>query len=140
MKHLSLFSLLTLCAVLGACSDSSDSAPTTKKPRVNDPADVVDVAVNPRASWTTAKQRDAVTIEANQLTFPARGNEALLKKVAGDILVSDRGSSGNNPDGFMRKVVSVQKQGDSIVMTTEQAYLTEVINGHFDLTTARSVA
>lgn len=134
MKRTPFVYLLALTGALAACKDAGDDAPpsSSKLPPKNTTS-FSNVAVNPKATWTTAKQRDSVQIEENRLIFPASGNDALLKKKAGDILVSDRSAKGNNPDGFMRKVVSVTKAGGSIEMTTEPAYLNEVLIGQFEV-------
>jgi hypothetical protein len=133
----SLACLFVLSGALSACSGSKDSGSTdTPQPPATTPSKTTShVAVNERASWTTSKQRDEVVVSADKLSFPATGNEALLQKVAGDIIVSDRmsGSGATNPYGFMRKVKSVAKNGNSIEVTTEQAYLDEIIVGTFEV-------
>ncbi len=62
-----------------------------------------------------------VTIEEERLVFAARGNEDLLDRVPGDILVSERSG------GYLRRIVSVERAGDTIVVTTEHAALEEVL-------------
>lgn len=140
MKRYQLASLLTLVGIVAACSSNTGNETSTKTdgetpPVATNPKTVSNVFVNERASWTTAKQRDEVVIDdaTGSLTFPVANNGALLKKQPGDIIVSDRSKAGNNPYGFMRKVVSVAKVGDTIVMETEQAYLNEIIVGQFDV-------
>ncbi|RYE80159.1 MAG: hypothetical protein EOO74_02580 [Myxococcales bacterium] len=132
MKLTPLLPLLTLCVAINGCSDPGDEAPVSK-PQAPEPTTFSNVAVNPRAYWTTTAQRESVVIAATQLTFPASGNDDLLARQAGDILVSDRSTKGNNPHGFLRKVVSVARQGSTIVITTEHAFLNEVIVGQFDV-------
>lgn len=133
MKQIRYAYLLALVGVLGACKDAGDDALPSSSKRPPAKTTFANVSVNPLASWTTAGQRDSVKIEENRLIFPASGNSALLKKKAGDILVSDRSDKGNNPYGFMRKVISVSKEADTIVVETESAYLNEVIVGQFDV-------
>ncbi|MCS6899631.1 MAG: hypothetical protein RMJ98_05095, partial [Myxococcales bacterium] len=79
---------------------------------------------------------NAVIVEEGRLLFPASYTRLLLKK-PGDILLGERQQrgvvSGNNPQGFFRKVVSVQRQGGHIVVLTEPASLTEAFQQlHFE--------
>jgi hypothetical protein len=134
----SLACLFVLSGALSACSGSKDptsSGDPTPTPGPTNSQTTSHVAVNERASWTTNKQRDEVVVTDSKLSFPAAGNEALLQKVAGDILVSDRmsGSGATNAYGFMRKVVSVAKVGSAIEVTTEPAYLDEILVGTFEV-------
>ena len=72
--------------------------------------------------------------------FPSSVYAALATIKAGDILVGDRqadGSSGKNPDGFLRRVTSVAQSDDGVVVMTTPATLQEavdklVIHGTFD--------
>ena len=77
------------------------------------------------------------TVNADSLTFPAEGNEALLQRCAGDILMSASYAS----PAFLRRVVSVQREHDLIVVTTTRASLTDaIVQGHFAGTSELSTA
>jgi len=102
------------------CSDGDSSQTITPRPTV----------VGEKTTVVAKGSVDKVdTTVANQLVFPKAGFEDILNKKAGDILVGDRQSTagGKNPQGFLRKVVSVQAQGDNIVVTTEPALIQEAI-------------
>src|SRR5262249_25092296 len=61
-------------------------------------------------------------LEANQLKFPAAGNDDLLARQVGDVLVSPKG-----PTGFLRKVmVAPSVQGQTIVIATQDASLSDI--------------
>ena len=65
-------------------------------------------------------------------TFPAENSE-LQKVDPGDVIVGD--VSGAAPDGFLRKVTSVNTQGGQVVVTTEAATLEDTIqDGAIDAT------
>lgn len=63
----------------------------------------------------------AVGVADGRLTFPAAGNEWLLDLPAGSVLVSGYKA------GFLRKTVEATREGDTIVVTTTQAKLTDAI-------------
>jgi hypothetical protein len=74
----------------------------------------------------------SVTVTDNTLTFPAQGNQALLQKQPGDLLVSGTG------EGYLRSVVSVAQSGDSIIVNTGPASLDQaVIQGDAEVTNAQ---
>jgi hypothetical protein len=62
-----------------------------------------------------------VTVAPDHLAMPRAGNEALLARQPGDVLVSSRGT------GFLRKVVAVHDLGDQIEIATEPAALNDAI-------------
>src|SRR5262245_47928074 len=61
-------------------------------------------------------------LEASQLKFPAAGNDDLLARQVGDVLVSRKG-----PTGFLRKVMAAPSmQGQTIVIATQDASLADI--------------
>jgi hypothetical protein len=62
-----------------------------------------------------------VIVEDTRLVFPAAGNTDLLTRIPGDVIVSDRGT------GFLRRIVSVSLEGDSIVVMTDTPDLGELV-------------
>jgi hypothetical protein len=57
----------------------------------------------------------------DQLVFPIAGNETLLERQPGDLLV------GGNGTGFLRQVQAIVPQGDQLVVMTTPASLTDAI-------------
>jgi hypothetical protein len=79
---------------------------------------------------------DQVVVEAARLVFPA-GTDAVANAPVGTILVGDRQSKagGKNPDGFLRKLLSVATTSEGVVVQTEDAYLTDAVeDGSFQIT------
>jgi hypothetical protein len=70
----------------------------------------------------------AATVNADNVSFPASSMSALSAHKAGDVIVSPAvdGSAGNTT-GFLRKITGTSMQGDQLVVTTEQAALTDVV-------------
>ncbi len=62
-----------------------------------------------------------IMVGPGRLVLPTAGNEDLLDRVPGDILVSGRGA------GFLRRVVSIQDAAGEIQIATEPAALTDAI-------------
>jgi hypothetical protein len=85
-----------------------------------------DVIVSPETIVLSDAQAAQATVGADTLTFPASGNDNLLKLHAGNVLVSGYIVESANVYGFLKKVVSVQQQGDQIVIATTDAALTDV--------------
>lgn len=79
---------------------------------------------------TTPAQRDSAMVSEDRVVFAATGNEALLALVPGDVLVSDRArhAAPSNPMGFGRRVRSVTREGDRIVIMTDQAAITDIVD------------
>jgi hypothetical protein len=69
---------------------------------------------------------DVADVRDDRILFPATMYDRLASHRAGDILVGDR-ADGNerNPDGFLRRVVSITKEGDTTVVMTQPATLQE---------------
>jgi hypothetical protein len=73
-------------------------------------------------------QADKIEAGADYLLFPKQGYESLLTKKAGDILVGDKGAkTGTNPNGFLRKVVTVADEQTKIRVTTTNAIIPEAV-------------
>lgn len=62
-----------------------------------------------------------MTVEPDRLLFPADSNQFLLERQPGDILVSAR------EGGFLRRVREVSLDGESILIATEPAELTDAL-------------
>ena len=106
--------LVTGCGVAG--SDESD---TTDEAEVH-VAQALVVADQPAA--------EAAIVEADRVTVPLANGERYRGMSAGTIFVGARGAAASkNPDGFLRKVVSVSVDGDHIVVLTTPATISDAI-------------
>ncbi|MBI5537784.1 MAG: hypothetical protein HY898_33980 [Deltaproteobacteria bacterium] len=117
-RSLGITALVAFAVAIG-CSGStpSDPAPTGRPVVLGERTQVVDKAA-----------ADKITVETDRLVFPKQGFENLLSKTAGDILVGDKGSpTSKNKDGYLRKVKTVAQEGETIVVTTDQATIPEAI-------------
>ena len=74
-------------------------------------------------------------VEFYSVMFPAAGNEALLALERGNVIVSGSG------DGFIRRVYSVARDGQSIRITTSPATLADaVVTATFHMSVAEPIA
>ena len=75
---------------------------------------------------------DVVVVQTDKLVYPGSAWDALKSLEAGDVLIGDRqspGTSGQNPDGYLRIVQSVTQQSDgTVAVTTAQAKLQEAVD------------
>jgi hypothetical protein len=128
----SLLSLMGLATAgfFAACGTSNEDVPAAEgepgaKATAGTDGSLV-LAANAQVISSTMKDR--VSVEAGRLVFPA-SYTAVLSKKAGDILMGERQSKagGQNPQGFLRKVKSVGKTAEGIVVETEAATLPEAV-------------
>jgi hypothetical protein len=84
------------------------------------------VIVSPETVVLSNAQAAQATIHADNLTFPASGNDNLLKLHAGNVLVSGYVNASSDIHGFLRKVTGVQLDGAQIVIATTSATLLDV--------------
>lgn len=114
-----LTAVIVAAACLGGGCGNSEELQQRSEPPI----------IAPRAFPITGMAADQVSVEAGRLLFPLAGNEELLAKKPGDILVGDRQTTpgAKNPYGFIRKVKTIAQQGDQIVIETEFASLTDAI-------------
>ncbi|MBI5534578.1 MAG: hypothetical protein HY898_17765 [Deltaproteobacteria bacterium] len=98
-----------------SCSGSEEAAP--KKPFILE-GDVYVV-----------KDTNGITVEKDRLVLTADTHSEVLGLKAYTHIVGDRQTThtGGNPNGFLRQVKSVSQQGDKIIVTTLDAYLTNII-------------
>jgi hypothetical protein len=120
-RHLIALIVVATC-LAGGCGNSEESQQRAEPPIIAE-----------RAFAITGAAADKAVVEPGRLTFPLAGNEGLLDKKPGDILVGDRQTTpgAKNPYGFIRKVKTVTQQGDQIVVETDFASITDAIQrGH----------
>lgn len=80
---------------------------------------------------------DVANVQDDRIVFPASSYAALSAHKAGDILMSNRqaaGTSGNNPDGFLRRVTSITQAPEGTVVMTSAATIDEALES-LDMTT-----
>ncbi len=133
MKATRLLPLFVLvgAGAFAACSSSSTDPATTGG------AATGDVKLAEHVTIVEGALADAVVVEPARLVFPTSGSDAIAAAPVGGVLVGDRQSKpgGKNPDGFLRKVVSVSTTAEGLVVATEDAVLTDAVeDGSFNLT------
>lgn len=133
LRRSSWFLVLVASGGLGgvvACGDTSET------PAPSPSGSTSSAVLMSNAEMVSHELSNAVTVESDRLVFPA-SYASLLAKKPGDVLLGERQqkgfSSGNNPEGFLRKVRSVRQEGGKIIVSTEPASLTEAFQQlHFD--------
>lgn len=74
---------------------------------------------------------DEVVVEADRLLFPRATHPEVGTLEEGTLLVGDRQGPASvrqgNPDGFLRRVLSVEAEGDDFVVRTEEAYVSDMV-------------
>jgi hypothetical protein len=124
---------LSSVGAFAACSSSSGG----DQPGAGTSTGPSDVVLADHVTVVDAALSDKVAVEPTRLVFPAQGSDAIASAPAGTILVGDKQSTpgGKNPDGFLRKVVSVATTAEGVVVTTDVAYLTDAVkDGSFNVT------
>ena len=142
MKKTTSFVLAcTAALVLGAvaCGSSSDQ-PGEFQNSPNGGNGSGSVVLHEGTTALTPELANVADVQDDRVVFPTSVSSALSARKAGDILMSDRqasGSSGKNPDGFLRRITSVAQTADGVVVMTTPATLQEavdtlVVHGTFD--------
>ncbi|WP_394822648.1 hypothetical protein [Pendulispora albinea] len=83
---------------------------------------------------------DSAEVEDGKVSLPitAANEEWVAGLAPGNVIAGNWDTRGNieeslNPRGFLRKVASIKKTGDRIVITTEPAELNELLYGHLHI-------
>ncbi len=124
--------VVVVCALNGACARSGSSDPPplpmadfdTPKP----------LALQPGAVLADRAVSNSADVEDGQVTLPTGGdNDAFVAKLqVGTVFAGDRDTASpdlttsKNPYGFLRRVVSIDRAPDHVVIHTQQAYLPEL--------------
>jgi len=127
MKKASLALACAFVFAAIACS-SSDDAPAPFNGSGTAPSAVT---LHEGTTYLQGELADVADVRADRVVFPASAYAKLSGHKRGDILMSDRqkvGSSGKNPEGFLRKVVSVARDAEGVVIMTEPAMLQEAVD------------
>ena len=115
--------------IASACS-SSDDTPAAYGSTPNGSAAGV-ITLHAGASALPADLADVADVRADRIVFPAASLGTLSAHKPGDILLSDRqkaGTPGKNPEGFLRRVVSVTSAAEGTVVMTASATLQEAVD------------
>jgi hypothetical protein len=130
-----LFALSALggLGAMVACGDPSESSAPTPAGAGQQSSAVL----GKHSEMVSQEMANAVVVEEERLVFPSTFT-SLLSKKPGDVLMGERQqrglTAGHNPQGFLRKVVSVQQEGGKIVVLTEPASLPEAFQQlYFDV-------
>lgn len=126
--------VLAACSTSVACSTASDPAPFDDGSSV-DFSTPKAIAVRPDAVKTSQHFADSAIVEDGKVSLADDAeNRAILDRlVPGTVFAGNRDSKtadlaqSKNAYGFLRKVVSVAKEGDRVVVTTEPAYLDQFL-------------
>lgn len=107
-----LLGLLAAAAVMVGCGAASSGEATDETPQaiVRSTTFVVD-----------ARPGEDVAVEADRLVFRRAGHEDLLARRAGEVVVCGAG------EGFLRRVLGLHEDGDTIVVDTAQASLDDAL-------------
>src|ERR1700753_3235858 len=123
-NRLALVAVLLAGAPLMACTGPTNAG----APAVDEPAPVLKKSLHVLES----PMADQAVVEDDRVVFPYADNEELLERSPGAGLVSGYGSA----TVFLRKVVSVARDGADVVVMTEPAGLPDAIESgtlHLDM-------
>jgi hypothetical protein len=113
--------------IAGCSSNDSGAPPLPSAPNV--PAVDPNAQLHPGSQVLPADISGNADVRDGDLRFPANLCDRLSALRPGQVIIGDRGAAdGTNPDGFLRKVVSVQCTPDGVVVTTSPATLQETFD------------
>jgi hypothetical protein len=113
-----------------ACGSSGTDAPSAYSSTPNGSESGV-ITLHEGTSALTTELADVADVRADRVVFPASSYAALSARKPGDILLADRqkpGTSGKNPEGFLRRVQSVSQAPEGTVVMTASATLQEAVD------------
>jgi len=122
------------CFTVVGCSSADDSTGPGVKKTGGQP-----VVLDKNASRAPREVSDVAIVEQGKVSFPSNSTtkEWVSELKVGTVIAGNRDtvnelSGSKNPYGFLRKVKSI-KEGNPIVIETEQAYLPDLLEGdlHF---------
>jgi hypothetical protein len=130
MRRVILATVVSIAAVAAAaCSDGAQGAPPPLGGGdTNTGGSGPDLHGD--TTYVPPEMSDVVVVKDSQLVFPPSACQALKRTKIGSILMGDRqspGTSGQNPEGFLRKVKSISCAGD-VVVDTDPATLDEAFD------------
>lgn len=140
MSKKSLFLACTAAFVLGAvaCGGSGDDQPGAFQ---NEPSNGGNgdgsVVLHDGTTVVGPDLANIADVQDDRIVFPSGAAQALGQLKTNGILMSDRGTGGKNPDGFLRRITSISSSSDGVTIMTVPATLQEavdklVVHGTFD--------
>jgi hypothetical protein len=115
-----LCSLVAFVALGTGCAASAPSETTTDGE--------ADALVAPSVVVADSKATQSAEVLADSVRMPAAAAERYRALRAGSIFVGARGpATSKNPDGFLRRVVSISDESGTLVVATTRAALTDAI-------------
>jgi len=117
-----------------ACSSGDSSPPDVSSGPSGSPGSG-DVVLTSDALPATSAWEQSAEVQADRIILPIAGSESAVPSVVpGKVLVGGRSDlpGTKNPDGFLVRVKSVDRQGENLVVMTEPATLHDaVVQGTF---------
>lgn len=116
------------CLVVVACSSSGDSGPAAF---VASGSEQGSVTLHEGTTAVPQPLADQADVRADRVVFPASAFADLAAHKPGDILLSDRAGArgaGKNPEGFLRRIVSIAQAPEGTVVMTSSATLQEAVD------------
>lgn len=120
--------------VIGACSSAGSDLPdlgAVGSGGTTETSEAGSVRLSGAAAVVDQDLADVADVRDDRILFPASAFQRLAVYKGGDILLSDRqapGTSGKNPNGFLRKVRSVESSSEGTVVMTDSAALQEAVD------------
>jgi hypothetical protein len=130
MRSIAAAVLFAMASVIGCSDDRSDDVQPQTTVRARP------IVLKPEAVRAPRAVSDEASVEPGRIVLSASGGDNAAwtaSLAAGSIIVGNRDTKSaslaesKNPYGFLRKVLTVKTEGEAIVITTEQAYLTDLI-------------
>lgn len=118
--------LRTFLLLIAAVSAGACAAPA--EPTADEETGEADVQIASHVFVANPKETAGAAVEQGKLRFPLADAARLRALEPGTVLVGARGAtSGKNPDGFLRRVASIDVDGDSLIITTTPATITDAV-------------
>lgn len=120
--------------VIGACSSAGSDLPdlgAVGSGGATETSEAGSVRLSGSAAIVDQDLADVADVRDDRILFPASAFQRLAAYRSGDILISDRqtlGTSGKNPNGFLRKVRSVASTSEGTTVMTDSAALQEAVD------------
>jgi len=129
-KSLPFVTVISLSAIAAACSSSNTGNSATGSDS-GTTAGSGNATLHAGTSVVPQSLADVANVQPDRVVFPAAVASQLSGYKAGNILLSDRQSSagaGGNPNGFLRKVVSISQGAAGVTVMTSPAVLQEAVD------------
>jgi hypothetical protein len=112
--------LLAVIALAAGCANGAEEEPAFEGG--------ADALVAPHVVVADSRATQSAEVLEDRVRLPGAVAERYRALAAGSIFVGARGAAASkNPDGFLRRVVSVSEEGGALVVVTTRASLTDAI-------------